>query len=322
MGRSVNWWDSAAVFPSHAAVADAEHGVFRNVVDLRIAPVDRVALRLALHHIAEQIHPLLEGSFLEADGPAGLEILAEHVGREGHRAAGVFFLAQAVQVGREADLGFDFLLAVAVIVVGDHRDHHAAVVAAADLEGIPVVIEFVFAFPAHAVAALALGGVALVRQAQRGFLHRPHQVRRQNHATCVAGPVHHVERGVVFGKVRIPRIPEDRFDEVEIAHQAGRREKAYLHGFRGIGSGCGTHQGTDQQGNEQLGLLLLIGGERQCQDIRRRRQRRTEQSGERSESEPGTLSAGIGNPPSAIWKTPLVVRRSLCGLCRMPCGTR
>ncbi len=34
------------------------------------------------------------------------------------------------------------------------------------------------------------------------------------------------------------------------------------------------------------------------------------------------LSSGIGRPPSAIWKTPSVVRRSLLGLWRTPLRTR
>ena len=34
------------------------------------------------------------------------------------------------------------------------------------------------------------------------------------------------------------------------------------------------------------------------------------------------LSSGIGRPPSATWKTPAVVRRSLRGLCRTPPSTR
>ncbi len=34
------------------------------------------------------------------------------------------------------------------------------------------------------------------------------------------------------------------------------------------------------------------------------------------------LSSGIGSPPSAMWNTPAVVRRSLAGLCRMPLRSR
>ena len=34
------------------------------------------------------------------------------------------------------------------------------------------------------------------------------------------------------------------------------------------------------------------------------------------------LSSGIGRPPSAMWKTPAVVRRSLAGLCSTPLTRR
>ena len=34
------------------------------------------------------------------------------------------------------------------------------------------------------------------------------------------------------------------------------------------------------------------------------------------------LSSGIGRPPSAMWKTPAVVRRSLAGLCSTPLTSR
>ena len=50
---------------------------------------------------------------------------------------------EAVQIRGEADLGFDFFLAIAEIVVGDDRDHHAALVAAGHLERAAVVVELV-----------------------------------------------------------------------------------------------------------------------------------------------------------------------------------
>ena len=34
------------------------------------------------------------------------------------------------------------------------------------------------------------------------------------------------------------------------------------------------------------------------------------------------LSSGMGSPPSAMWNTPAVVRRSLAGLCRTPLASR
>ena len=35
-----------------------------------------------------------------------------------------------------------------------------------------------------------------------------------------------------------------------------------------------------------------------------------------------SLSSGIGSPPSAMWKTPAVVRRSFAGLCSTPLASR
>ena len=35
-----------------------------------------------------------------------------------------------------------------------------------------------------------------------------------------------------------------------------------------------------------------------------------------------SLSSGMGSPPSATWKTPAVVRRSLAGLCSTPLASR
>ena len=155
---------------------------------------------------------------------AGVEILPQHVRGKRDRAAGVLFLAEAVQIRGEADLRLHFLLAIAVIVVGDDRDHHAALVAARHLERAAAVVDFAGIAPAHAVAPLALGGVFVVRQAQSFFL-MPDEMRRQNHAAGVAGPVHHVERGIVFRQIRIAAVAENAFHEIQIADQAGRREE-------------------------------------------------------------------------------------------------
>ena len=35
-----------------------------------------------------------------------------------------------------------------------------------------------------------------------------------------------------------------------------------------------------------------------------------------------SLSSGMGSPPSAMWNTPAVVRRSLAGLCSTPLASR
>ncbi len=170
------------------------------------------------------------------------KILAQHVGGEGDGAAGVLLLAQAVEVGGEADLRFHFFFAVAVIVVGDDGDHHAALVAAGHFERAAAVVRLLGIAPEHAVAALALGRIFLVRQAEI-LLFDSGQMRRNNHAAGVAGPVHHVERGVVFRQIRIARVAENAFDEIQIAHQAARREEADLHRLLRIAFGGGHTMG-------------------------------------------------------------------------------
>ena len=134
--------------------------------------------------------------------------MPENVGGKGDGPAGMFLFGEAEQIGGVADLRFYFLLAVAVVVVRDDGDHHAAMVARADLEGLAVVVDLVGIAPAHAVAFLPGGGLGHMRQAERGFIHTD-QVRRQDHAAGVAGPVRDVESGVVFGQVRIAGIAED-----------------------------------------------------------------------------------------------------------------
>ena len=109
--------------------------------------------------------------------------------------------AIAEEVGGVADLGFDLLLAVAVVVVGDEGDDDAALVAAGDLEGAAVVVEFVLGLPAHAVALLALGGVGDVGQAEF-LLGEGDEVGREDDAAGVAGPVVGVEAGVVVRRGR------------------------------------------------------------------------------------------------------------------------
>ncbi len=101
----------------------------------------------------------------------------------------------------------------------------------ADLEGRAVVVELVRIAPAHAVAALAFGGPVEVRQAEASFFDSD-EMRREDHAAGVAGPVGDVERGVVFGQMRIAAVAEDRFDEIEIADQAAGSEEADLHRLR------------------------------------------------------------------------------------------
>ncbi len=129
------------------------------------------------------------------------------------RAAGVFFLDIAVQIGGVADLGLHFFFAVAVIVVGDERDDDAGIRPAGELKCDAVVVFFRLAFPAHAVAFLAIGGFVDVWKADL-FLREIRKMRRKDDAAGVAGPMLDVEPGIVLGQERIGGVAEDGFDEI------------------------------------------------------------------------------------------------------------
>src|SRR5664279_5388164 len=87
------------------------------------------------------------------------EFLAQVISGENQRATRVFLLAQAVKVRRVADLRLDLLFAITKIIVRDDRYNHAGLVAAGELERLAVVVKFPLVLPAHAVAALAFGGL-------------------------------------------------------------------------------------------------------------------------------------------------------------------
>ena len=151
----------------------AELGILGHVVNIRKLPVDGVAFRLHFDPVAEPVHRLLERHLLRQHGAAGVELLAQHVGGKGERAAGMLFLAHAEEIRRVADLRLDLFLAIAVIVVGEDRHHDAAMVARRELEGRAAVVDLVFVTPAHAVAALPFGRGIVMRQAHVFLFRRP-----------------------------------------------------------------------------------------------------------------------------------------------------
>ncbi len=76
-----------------------------------------------------------------------------------------------IEIGREADLRFDFFLAIAVIVIGNDGHHDAAGVPAHQLECAAVVVFLASVAPAHALQTLALGRLLIVRQTEILLLH-------------------------------------------------------------------------------------------------------------------------------------------------------
>jgi hypothetical protein len=124
-----------AFSPFHAAFASEEIRIARDVIDAGEVAIDGVTLGAHFDAVAKQLHRIFVFDGLGEHGAAGVEFPAENVGRKRDGAARMFLLAIAEEIGGVADLGFDFLLAVTVIVIGDDCDDHAARIAGGELEG-------------------------------------------------------------------------------------------------------------------------------------------------------------------------------------------
>jgi len=118
-----------------------------------------------------------------------------------------------------------------------------------------------------------------VRQ-PRGRLAQLGQVRREDDAAAVPGPVVDIEGGIILRQVRVAGIAEDGLDEIQVGYQAARGEHADLHVF------CGqhprhfrSHRGAQQQRCPDSGAVRLCCRDRQTQQIFRRSQRRLQQPG-------------------------------------------
>ena len=140
----------------------------------------------------------------------------------------MLFLRAAQQVRGVAQLRLDLLLAIAVVVVGDQRDNDALCRSARSLEGLAIVVEVALVAPAHTVAFLPFGRFRHMGQSDLP-LRDALQVGSQDHCARVPAPPLHIQSRVVFRKERISRVPEDGLDEIQIRHQASRREEPRLH---------------------------------------------------------------------------------------------
>ncbi len=203
------------------------------------------------------------------------EFLAQIVGREHQRAAGVFLLAQAKQIRGVADLRFDLLLAIAEIVVRDERDDDAAFVAAGEFERAAVVVAFVLFAPAHAVTALTFRGLIPMGQAD-GLFCDLHQMRRENDAAGVPRPMLRIKAGIVLRQQGIAGVAKNAFDKIQVAHEIARGEEPDFH--RLLRHETGNSRANDraqQQGDEAFRRLRLRGGEWQAHQFTRRTERET-----------------------------------------------
>ena len=260
----------AFLFPGDALRVEVETHVLRNVDDVGIVDVERVALRHQPHALAVARQQIRERIARLARPAVDAVFLAVIAALEQQGAAGMLLLGQAVKVGGKADLGLDLFLAVAEVVVGQNGDHHAAGIARGELERLAVVVALVGILPAHALAALALGRVIPVRQAQFAFGQRD-QMRGEHHAAGVPAPVFHVECGVVFRQIGIAAVAEDALDEIQVADQVAGRKETDFHAFlrRHAGNRRADHRAQQQRDEHARGFGLVDGiGQRQQFDGR------------------------------------------------------
>jgi hypothetical protein len=69
-----------------------------------------------------------------------------------------------------------------------------------------------------------------VRQAD-GFFRGLDEMRREDDAAGVAGPMFGVERGIIFRQQRIAAVAKNAFDKIQIAHEISRNKKTDFHRF-------------------------------------------------------------------------------------------
>ena len=268
------------LLPGHSLREQLESRILGDIKNVRMVTVDRVTLRMYLDGVAEQLHGLGKSARHVQGQIPHRNLLGQVVARKNERPARMLLLGIAEKIGRHPELRFDLLFAVAKVVVGNDRHHHTALVARRDLESCAVIVNFIRRFPAHPVAPLALGRFAPGRQSELG-LGQLVEVRGQDDAAGVPGPMFGVERGIMVREIRITRIAENALDKVEIANQAARHEEAHLHTFLRRHSGhLGADHRPEQEGNKALGRGRKGRGEGQAQQFRRRIERRFEQASE------------------------------------------
>ena len=142
----------------------------------------------------------------------------------------MFLFPETRKIGGKTNLGLDLLFAVTEVIVRQHRDHHTAGVPKSELEGVAVVVKLVWIFIVHPIPNLPLGRLVFGRKIEHLF-GGAGEVRGNNDAPCVSGPIFDVEAGVVFRKERIACISENAFDKIEVGHASPGSKKAHLHGF-------------------------------------------------------------------------------------------
>ena len=71
----------------------------------------------------------------------------------------MFLLSGSKNVGSQANLGLDFLLAVSKVVVSKNGNHNTTLVTESDLKWRSIVVQFILALPAHTRCLLFFCGL-------------------------------------------------------------------------------------------------------------------------------------------------------------------
>ena len=235
---------------------------------------------------------------------------AETVRLEGQCTTGVFFLGKAEDVGSKSNLRLALLLAVAKVVVGEDGDHNAGLVSHGDLEGAALVVELELVGPAHTGGLLGLSGLADVGQAKI-LLPEGAKVRRQDNAASGAGPVLHVEGGIVLRKMRVTGIAKDTLDKVNVGHTSTGDEVTDLQTLLWHDTGhLGLDERTDEEADHGLDGIIPSTGVGQDLEVRGRVERSLEKTGIRHERDGNLIGrngkAPVGNMKDALGRTTIV----------------
>ena len=135
----------------------------------------------------------------------------------------------------------------------------------------------------------------------------------QDDAAGSAGPVQGIEGRVVVGDEGIARVAEDRLDEVEARRQGAGGEEAHFHGaVLAVAWHLGADDGAHEEGEHRPGLLGLVGGEGQFEELGRRVEGRLQEARENDLGHRllvrGNGQAALGDVEDAFGGA-LVVRR-------------
>ena len=229
-GEQLDFLGFTVFGPPDALFVQLDVCVFRKVNDIPVGFINGVALGLEVDRINRTRDQAVEGLVHFFKETTETKILAEVVTGEGEGTAGMLLLRETVKVGGESNLGLHLFFAVPEVIISDGGDHPTGGIAAGDFKCAAFVVEFVFFFPAHSVAFLTLGCLGDLREPEF-FLGGSNEVRRENDATGMPGPMLGVESGIVARKEGVASIAEDRLNEIEIADEIARRKEAHLQSF-------------------------------------------------------------------------------------------